>query len=87
MFRKLFAASLPRPPQEMQSRAILSPKNKPRTPSSYPLKGSFAMPTPREKFQEPLKKLFQFDCAALDFGAQRPRCTMAPAPRLRPWTS
>lgn len=29
------------------------------------------MPTPREKFQELLKKLFQFDCAELDFGIYR----------------
>src|SRR6059036_1242125 len=29
------------------------------------------MPTPREKFQELLKKLFQFDCADLDFGIYR----------------
>ncbi len=29
------------------------------------------MPTPREKFQGLLKKLFQFDCAELDFGIYR----------------
>lgn len=29
------------------------------------------MQTPREKFQELLKKLFQFDCAELDFGIYR----------------
>lgn len=29
------------------------------------------MATPREKFQELLKKLFQFDCAELDFGIYR----------------
>ncbi len=29
------------------------------------------MPTPREKFQDLLKKLFQFDCADLDFGIYR----------------
>ena len=29
------------------------------------------MPTPREKFQELLKKLFQFNCAELDFGIYR----------------
>jgi adenine-specific DNA-methyltransferase len=29
------------------------------------------MPTPREKFQELLRKLFQFDCAELDFGIYR----------------
>jgi adenine-specific DNA-methyltransferase len=29
------------------------------------------MPTPREKFQVLLKKLFQFDCAELDFGIYR----------------
>ena len=29
------------------------------------------MPTPREKFQALLKKLFQFDCAELDFGIYR----------------
>ena len=29
------------------------------------------MRTPREKFQELLKKLFQFDCAELDFGIYR----------------
>jgi adenine-specific DNA-methyltransferase len=29
------------------------------------------MPTPREKFQDLLKKLFQFDCAELDFGIYR----------------
>lgn len=29
------------------------------------------MPTPREKFQSLLKKLFQFDCAELDFGIYR----------------
>ena len=32
---------------------------------------SLKMPTPREKFQELLKKLFQFDCADLDFGIYR----------------
>jgi adenine-specific DNA-methyltransferase len=29
------------------------------------------MPTPRERFQDLLKKLFQFDCADLDFGIYR----------------
>lgn len=29
------------------------------------------MTTPREKFQELLKKLFQFNCAELDFGIYR----------------
>jgi adenine-specific DNA-methyltransferase len=29
------------------------------------------MPTPREKFQELLRKLFQFDSADLDFGIYR----------------
>jgi len=29
------------------------------------------MPTPREKFQALLKKLFQFDNAELDFGIHR----------------
>jgi hypothetical protein len=29
------------------------------------------MPTPRENFQSLLKKLFQFDCAELDFGIYR----------------
>jgi hypothetical protein len=36
------------------------------------MKGNISkMPTPREKFQELLKKLFQFDCAELDFGIYR----------------
>jgi len=29
------------------------------------------METPLEKFQAPLRKLFQFDCADLDFGIYR----------------
>jgi len=36
--------------------------------SACPFVFSFqTMPTPREKFQALLKKLFQFDCAELEF--------------------